>query len=136
MIWMAGAVFFGLPAAFLLFAGALECRGPGGRMWSRALGLLLLGCGWMALAYAAMAGSTAAYRIARPEDSIPQTWTTPWIVLRWLLPLPFAWLGFLLWTDWSVPRRRAWTVVFLLVPLVAGALHRTLTMTKLLPLTT
>ena len=134
MVWMLGAVFIAPPAALLLISGVFRSRGRGGQGSRRALGLLLLCCGLMALAYAALAGSALAYRIAQPQAGIPPSWTTPWLVVRWVLPTPFLWFGLHFWTDWPEPRRRGWTLAFLAVPLATGAVHRTLTMLQMLPL--
>lgn len=115
------------PVAFLLLAiGVVRSRGAGGLRTRRIPGMLLFGGGLIALAYASPAGSAFAYRMAVPEAPIPLTWTTPWILFRWLLPLPFLWFGLRLWTDWSYARRRCWLVVFSAAPLAAGILHRTL----------
>jgi len=134
MVWMLGAVFIAPPAVLLLIAGVSQSRGPGGQGSRRALGLLLLSCGLMALAYSALAGSALAYRIAQPQAGIPPSWTTPWLVVRWVLPIPFLWFGLQFWTDWSAPRRRGWMITLLAVPLATGVVHRTLAVLQLLPL--
>jgi hypothetical protein len=134
MIWMLGAVFIGPAAALVLIVGIFQSRNSGGQRSHRAVGLLLLACGLMALAFAALAGSAIAYRIAQPQAGIPPSWTTPWLLVRWVLPTPFLWFGLRLWTDWSAGRRRGWMVWFLAVPLATGVVHRTLTILQLLPL--
>jgi hypothetical protein len=134
MVWMLGAMFVAPVAGLLLLLGVFRSRGPGGQGSRRGMGLLLVSCGWIALVYAALAGSALAYRIAEPQARIPTSWATPWIALRWLLPIPFLWFGFSYWTDWSVSRRRGWALAFLVVPLAAGIVHRTLVILELLPL--
>ncbi len=86
------------------------------------------------MTYSALAGSALAYRIAQPQAGIPPSWTTPWLVARWILPIPFLWFGLQFWTDWSAPRRRAWMISLLAVPLATGVVHRTLAILQMLPL--
>lgn len=134
MIWML-AVFLVAPVALVLMAnGVIRSRGSEGKGWRPVLGLFLFVVGLIGLVDAALAGSSMSFRISRPQDVVPPSWSTPWILIRWILPLPFLWVGMKNWTNWSERRRWVWEVIFLMVPVISGGLHRSLVVAGLLPL--